>query len=743
MSQVSQLSPELARGLLQLSRAILAATRNWTLYPPEHPAVAQAIARLADALKTASGGQMLAIGVTPDTLIVEGAQADPHQTAFADAAALLHDRDILQLTIMGNVPAGALPLLMKILALDAVERRARGGPAQLWQAEGDPSIHIEQIDYKKVLEREEGADQQQDRRARDDLWRSIVASIVGGQKVAFDERAQERLLAIAGSPADIADLAVSVMAPKCAPDGSPMITSQAATVLAAFRHLSGIVKVMAPERMPEVMTNLAAAAAQLDPHVVMQMMRHEDEPDAEVAVVAGVAAAFDDVKVAQLLATALALDGQATDRLATIFNTIAPDEQRKRRVLTLTRDMLSETDFGRTGQFQVLWTSMEELLISYNDKPFVSETYRNALDNVGGRAERMAAVDLPPELDGWVETLGQENVRTLSVTLLIDLLTLEREEGRASAIAQDMEALTEDLMMSGAYADGRRVVHAIQTRATASGPEAMGRDACRAALDRLGESLAMRETAALAGDLDESDWSVVQAIAQLVGPPAAESLKPVAASEHETKGSRRAEAVLVGFGGAVVSRLATLVGDSRWFAQLAGARILGTIATPEAVPLLQPLLRKSDPRVAREAIAALGNIPDPSAARAIQTVMRSATGELRRALVDALVADKDPRVVPMLVRIVDESDAMGKDHDVVLDALGALGAVGHDDAIPALVTMAKRTGWFGRRKRRALKGRAVTSLRRLASPKAAAAIEDAAANGDRLLKKIIHAAEAG
>ena len=61
------------------------------------------------------------------------------------------------------------------------------------------------------------------------------------------------------------------------------------------------------------------------------------------------AAAFDDVKVAQLLATALALDGQASDRLATIFNTIAPDADRKRRVLTLTRSMLTETDFGRCG----------------------------------------------------------------------------------------------------------------------------------------------------------------------------------------------------------------------------------------------------------------------------------------------------------------------------------------------------------------------------------------------------------
>ena len=128
---------------------------------------------------------------------------------------------------------------------------------------------------------------------------------------------------------------------------------------------------MSPDRMPDVMTHLATAATQLDPHVIMQVMQSPDDP-ATVPVVAGMAAAFDDVKVAQLLATALALDGHASDRLATIFNTIAPDDARKRRVLTLTRSMLSETDFGKAGQFQVLWMSMEELLISYNDKPFVS-----------------------------------------------------------------------------------------------------------------------------------------------------------------------------------------------------------------------------------------------------------------------------------------------------------------------------------------------------------------------------------
>src|SRR5947209_8866417 len=94
MSQVSQLSPELARGLLQLARALLAAARNWTLYPPDHPTVRASVERLSDAIKQTSAGAIFSIGITPQTLLIEGASADAGQGGIAEAAALLHDRDL-------------------------------------------------------------------------------------------------------------------------------------------------------------------------------------------------------------------------------------------------------------------------------------------------------------------------------------------------------------------------------------------------------------------------------------------------------------------------------------------------------------------------------------------------------------------------------------------------------------------------------------------------------------------------
>jgi HEAT repeat protein len=631
------------------------------------------------------------------------------------------------------VPEDAIHAFLRVLAMDGAERRARGGPAIVWRADGHESISIEQIDYEKVLAREEG--EVAEPAKRDDLWRSIVISIAGGQNAVFDERAQQRLLAIAGSAVDIADLATAVAAPKCALDGSPLITTQAATVLAAFRHLTSIVSVMAPERMNGVVNNLATAAVQLDPHVVMQLLQTADEGDAPI--VPGLTAAFDDTKVAQLLATALALDGHATDRLATIFNTIAPDEDRKRRVLTLTRSLLSETDFGRSGQFESLWTSTEELLVSYNERPFVSETYRAELDGVGARAERMASSELPPELPHWLDTLGQDNVRRLSATLLVDLFTIEDDPARADAIAADMEALAEDLLMSGAFADTLIVTSALRRRADA--PHSHGQDAARAALDRLGESLAMRETVTLAGEVDDESWRGILAIIETLGASAVEALKGGLLVEADTTATARLEDAIVQFGAKSVGRLGSVVGDERWFVQRRAARLLGRIAIPDAVPLLQPLVRQGDPRVAREAVTALAAIHDPAAARALQTVLRAASGELRQAVIDALVAERDPRVVPMLARILEESQPLGADHEIVLETIRALGVVGTDTAVPPLVGMAQRRAFFSRKKVRALKERSVDALARIGTPKAEAALKDAAEQGDRVLRKIVRA----
>jgi HEAT repeat protein len=734
---LESLSPDAARAVGTLARTLVAAARNWALYPPEHPAVRTAIDRLRQALVDACDGYPFSFGVTPETLIVDGVPASTRDGAVAEAAAWLHDRDVLQLTFAADLPPPALHAFVAMLAGDAHDLRASGGPAKVWQQQGHGGIAIEQIDFERVLADREV---QHPVRRKDDLWKAIVRAVTD-KRTTLDEALQKRLLAIGEDPVAIGELAHDVMAPGHAADGSPMLTTQAAAVMAAYRHLVDIVQVMAPARRSEVMQNIAAATSNMDPHVVFEMLRTREEAGGGAEPVAqGLIEAFDDQKVAQLLATTLAIDGQASQRLADVFDTIAPDEPRKRRVLTLTRSLLSETAFGKSDQFHTLWSSMEELLLTYNERPFVSAQYKRGLDEIGARAERMAT-DLPQELAGLVQSLEQDNVRRLSVTLLIDLLRLERDASRAPELAADVAALAEDLLLAGDYASAVNVTHALAEQAV--DPDAVASEGCRVALDGLAQTPALLEAASLLDDMNEDEARGLAAICRDIGPAAADALRPLLDTEQSSLAQARAVGILVEYGERVVTRLAPLLSSQHWYAQRNAAMVFGEIGSAQAVPLLQPLLRGGDPRVLREAVRALSRINDPSAARAVHTVLRAATGEQRAAVVAALVAERDPRVVPVLGRILDESDALGADHQIVLETLDALRLIGDDTAIPHLERVMRRRSWIARRRVRAVKISSLETLQRIGTPAARQAVSDAASTGDRLLRKLARATISG
>src|SRR5262249_55156542 len=284
MADAFTLSPEVSRSVSALARTLVIAARSWALYPPDHPAVRGSPDRLPGVINDPPQGQVFAFSVTPDDFLVAGVPVGARDTGAAgEAARWLHDRDILELTFAGEVTIGALQRLLGVLAEDSRVVRQRGGPARVWGEEGDPAIAIEQIDFSHVLQDREITSPV---RRKDDLWRSIVRGVLDRRRPT-DEATQARLLEISGDVVAIGELAGDVIAPHHTMDGSPMLTSQAAAVVAAYHHLVGIVDVLSPERRNEVIQNLAAATANLNPQVVMQMLAGAGDDEKGVAAEAG------------------------------------------------------------------------------------------------------------------------------------------------------------------------------------------------------------------------------------------------------------------------------------------------------------------------------------------------------------------------------------------------------------------------------------------------------------------------
>ncbi len=726
--------PDANKHAVAIARALTIGLRAWKFYPPEHPALALAIDRLSSATADATADGPLLLAVTPQTLMVGGVPLEA-EMVVAECARLLHDVDILQLSFVAAMPEAAIRTLLGTLTLDRAERRTRGGPAAIWQTDGHFSVLVEQIDYQELLEREEDEGP-----ARHDvLWHSIVRSIIAGRR-SFPEAEQQRLLEISRNALAMGELADECRSAYCGPDGSPLLTTQAATVMAVYRHIGATVGVLEPDRAPEVMGNFAMATTALEPSLAMEVLRLQDSRDEAQPMMAALRETFDEQQVATLLARALAKAGDATKRLSQMLDTMAPDQDRRRRVLRLADKLLTERDFGSTRPITDIRNSLQELLLKYDESSYVSDAYSGSMDRANERAEQMAARDLPPELDEWLATLDHDSVREISGQLLIDLLNLETSKERAAELAGDMRTFAQDLLLAGAYAEATRIVAAL--RAASSAPDAIAAEACLDAIIAIADAQGIKEAIDLLGELSLQEATAVAHLCTTLGPTVVPAVLTAFAKEEGGTQADYASKILIALGAPAIADIAAQLDDRKWWVQREVARVLGAIGTAAVVPALQNLLRRGDVRVLESVVAALASIDDPAAARAIATVLRSSSGPARRTVVDALVAMRDARVVPLLARLLEESQPLGRDFEMVIETLDVVGTFNDDRAVRAIRDVAQHRRWLAPRRTRRLREQSIVTLMRIGTPGAITAIDMLEQTGDRQLRKLASAAKA-
>ena len=305
---------------------------------PSIPRCGTSVDRLRHAVREAGGGQVLRRSASPRTRCCRRHPGRrPREGPITEAAAWLHNRDILQLSFLGDVPSAALHAAARAAAEDSTRIRQRGGPAKVWaRARRTPRSRSSRSTSPRSSRTARSSNPAR-RRTTCGGRSSAPSSIAGSRSTRRCSGGCSR------SPATSARSASSrsdVMAPHHTADGSPMLTSQAAAVVAAYRHLVGIVDVMAPERRRRSCRTWRPRPRASTRASSCRCCGRPDEPAGAGAAAhrpasrRGIAGAFDDMKVAQLLATTLAIEGQASARLADGLRHHRARRARKRRVLT-------------------------------------------------------------------------------------------------------------------------------------------------------------------------------------------------------------------------------------------------------------------------------------------------------------------------------------------------------------------------------------------------------------------------
>lgn len=728
---VHPLAPEAAARLGGFARACKAAARAVALYPESHPAIGISLARLVQSVERLTAGRAVSLGVTPDTLLMDGLAPDRPEAAIRETAELLHAHLIGVLKVHpGQEADGWLPFLL-LLARAPDDVRSSGGIGQLWAATGRRYLEIQEIDYADML-RERAA-------GRNARWDDIIRSCLD-TGTELDEDTFKLLAEVCGDPARFGEFAQ--LLEQRAIEAGGDLHSQAAALMRMLRGVIDIISRTEPAKLEPILRNIADTVGELNPELMMELLSGQtDRAEAAADLVLQIAGRMTDDNVAGFVGKAIVAEGGATKRLAQAFQTLVPEPDRRRRVVDMAEAEVAQSTMGQSDNFKELWNSTTEMLHSYSDESFVSQEYARELSSARTQAleiERIA--DDPPERIGaWVSSVGPVELRALDLRLLLDLLSIETDMERWADVTVPAVTHIEDLLLVGDFEGALQLVGALSAEIEKETPR---KTAATAAFDRLVDGSMMWHLTSHLRTVDDRAVEHIKRLCHTVGPTVIGPLAEALSVEKRTSTRQRLTQLLLGFGAAGRPSVERLRGSANPAVRRTAIYLLREFGGSEALPDLAALLDDAEPNIQREAVRAILNIGSEEAFAVIERALLSGTDRTRDVLMRSLVASRDERATPLFEYIVRNIDHRGPLRSVYIRAVESLGALRAGHAVDLLKQALYRGEWWAPLRTGELRRVVVSALRQIGSTEALEVLREAESRGPRGVRAAVRAVSA-
>jgi hypothetical protein len=496
-----------------------------------------------------------------------------------------------------------------------------------------------------------------------------------------------------------------------------------------------------PEMLDPALQNVATAMGQLTPEMVMGLLTEDAADSGKTAgerVMDVVISHMSDQSIAGFVSRNVIAEGTATDRLAQAFQTLVSDTNDRERLLTMTKSDVAASPLGSTEGFDGVWNAVaEKLLKSYSDKPFISDPYARELSSARSQAIAVERVsDDPPErVTAWLTTVSTTVVRSLDISLLLDLLRLERNDAKWGDLMSPVVHTLEDLLLVGDFDAALSLIEVIATAAAAEGGSKERRQHAMIAIDMIVAGPMMQHIVIHLSSVDDSQFERVKAMCLSLGEvlvrPLAEAL---AAEQRGARTRERLTAILLAFGAVARRTIERLKTSSNAAVRRTAIQLMRQFGGSDALPELTELLDDTEPQVQREAVRAILNIGTDKAFQVLQQALASGSANSRDAIMQSISSVRDERATPLVAYILRNVDYK-RLTSVYLRAIEQLGALRDPEAVQPLTEAFRRPGeWWAPRRTSAFRTAAAAALARVGTPEAFAVLEDAVTNGPRGLR---------
>jgi hypothetical protein len=718
-----------AARLTDFARACKAAARAVVLYPAGHPAIAATLGRIVQITSAGVLARPLRIGVLPDALLLDERPTARPDSAIGELAVILHSHLIGEMVVNPGGDADAWRAFLLLLARAPEAVRTDGGVARVWTTMAGRHIELREIDYAEVL-RERSAGETA-------VWNTVIASCLQGSSFELDEAAIGELLGIASDSEKLAELMAGLEA------GVESGSSVSAKTAVLMRMLRGIVDVVSrskPEQLEPVLRNMASAVGQLSPDLLLGLMNHRTE-DAGPQVMQAVVSRMSDSTIAGFVSRRVIAGDTATDRLALAFQTLVRDEDQQQRLLAMARHDVEASPLGSTEGFEAAWDSVaQKLLTSYSDESFVSDAYGRELSGARTQAIEVEQVsdDPPDRVSVWLGTIATSALRTLDLTLMLDLLRIEEEDQRWGDLMTPVVALLDDLLLVGDFDAAIALVDTLVREAGGTGTRARRQHAL-IAIDLLVAGSMLRHISTHLATIDEAQFERVKTMCVSMGEVVVRPLAEALSAEERPRTRERLTVVLLAFGSVGRKTIERLKGSQNPVVRRTAIQLMRQFGGSDALPDLTELLDDNEPQVQREAVRAILNVGSDDAFRILEQALQTGTIRSREAIMQSISLVRDDRATPLFTYILEHVDHKGALGAVYLRAIESLGALKDPAGIEPLRKALYKGEWWAPRRTSALRHSAAAALVRIGTADAMAALENAIAEGPRGVRAAVKA----
>jgi hypothetical protein len=717
------LTPDEHVRVTEFARACKAAARAVVLYPDGHPAITATLGRIVQVTSAANQPMPVTMTVLPDDLRIEGRAATRADRAIGELAVLLHSHLIGEITVLPDGTADAWRQFLLLLARAPDAIRGEGGISRVWTAMGYRHLSLREIDYAEVL-RERNAGQAA-------VWEQVIANCLQGDVIDLTEDAIREFIGLAGDADKLAEIVATLE--RRADESGGGLNAKTAALLRMLKGIVDVVSKQAPERLDPVLQNMASAVAQLSPDTLMGLLSTAGDAEEGPRLMSAVIGRMTDGTIAGFVSRNVIAETSPTDRLVQAFQTLVQDGDERRRLLALAHDDVAASPLGDAAGFESVWKeTTEKLLAEYTDETFVSSEYGRELSSARSQAIEVEQVsDDPPErVSTWLNSVATSALRTLDLTLLLDLLRIEQNENRWGELITPVVGLAEDLLLVGDF-DAAIELVAVLVDDTLPGRTTARRQHAMIGIDMLIAGNMLRHITAHLGTIDDAHFERVKTLCVSLGEVLVRPLAEALSAEERVRTRERLTAILLGFG--VIGRrtVERLKGSPNAAVRRTAIHLMREFGGTEALPDLTELLGDAEPLVQREAVRAILNIGTDQAYRVLEAAMQGGTPQSREAIMQSLSAIRDERVTPLFAYILRNVGYRGPLASVYLQAIESLGALRDPEGIEPLKEALYEGTWWAPRRTKTMRMAAAAALARIGTPDAHAVLEEAAANAGR------------